>query len=816
VHAISKVTGLQDSLNSRIRYGDTGSVIATRSWVLAQGFGSGTGSPGLPDTAAALRLVIGDSAQYQRQRLADSSQAMRSLISGKENTLSKGNLTEVTSSVLTISGGTSAVIGSGTTIQVKQAGSGQGGFLSSGDWTTFNAKQPALTLGNFTESTSSVLTITGGTGAVIGSGLSLQVKQAGSSQSGYLSGSDWLTFNAKAPTVSPTFTGTVTLPIGLTGTLRATAGVVTATPSDSAGIAALLFGKIAKGDTNTYVATRTWVQDQGYISSATTDSSSNNHILIRVGDNIVDLNLGVGMSLNTTTRTLSATGGGGGGTGLSGYFAVTDYGADSTGSAECASQLQDAADVAAAAGGVLHFPNGTYKTASTVTIASAVSSASATISMTASTEPAVIFEAPDDQTFTYGGREVHFPTVSYAGHTDGGTSWPADSTTCVGVKITKSLGWRFYFQVVRGFTVGVLVGGSTEIAAYNTLLGGTLANNRVNLAIGASSTGWTNANYVKFMRFEHDGTPPANCCHIQIRGNGSNPPDDLVFESCAIEAGGTGYYIMQIDAALNIWRDCRFESQGGAPHVWLGTNAAPGNEITGMYAETIVFDGPATYVKGAMSSNEMGSYRRSPGNYPAFTGVHMSDTEGPVFTVMDYNSTWNTNRNTRWTWAASSDWIAGKATADSNATPKWKIGNSNGNADFSGTLTKGAGSFKIDNPANPDNEFLQHSFVESPDMMNVYNGIVTTGKDSTATIEMPDWFMPLNRDFRYQLTTIGSFARVMVLREMKDGRFTIKSAGKNVKVSWQVTGIRHDPFAEKNRIPTVTKKLPDEIGKRRY
>lgn len=71
------------------------------------------------------------------------------------------------------------------------------GALSSADWTTFNNKQNALTIGNLTESTSSVLTITGGTGAIIGAGLTIQVAQASGSTSGYLSSADWTTFNNK-------------------------------------------------------------------------------------------------------------------------------------------------------------------------------------------------------------------------------------------------------------------------------------------------------------------------------------------------------------------------------------------------------------------------------------------------------------------------------------------------------------------------------------------------------------------------------------------------------------------------------------------
>lgn len=117
---------------------------------------------------------------------------------GKQDALTFGDLTETTSSILTITGGTGAVVGSGTTIAVTQASASTNGFLSSADWTTFNSKEPALTKGNLTEATSSVLTITGGTNAVIGSGTSIQVSQSSSSTNGYLSSADWTTFNGKA------------------------------------------------------------------------------------------------------------------------------------------------------------------------------------------------------------------------------------------------------------------------------------------------------------------------------------------------------------------------------------------------------------------------------------------------------------------------------------------------------------------------------------------------------------------------------------------------------------------------------------------
>src|SRR5262249_49786425 len=71
-----------------------------------------------------------------------------------------------------------------------------------GTHTTWNialAGEPGQprTVGNLTESTSSVLTIVGGTGAVAGTGTSIQVKQATTSQSGYLSSTNWNDFNGK-------------------------------------------------------------------------------------------------------------------------------------------------------------------------------------------------------------------------------------------------------------------------------------------------------------------------------------------------------------------------------------------------------------------------------------------------------------------------------------------------------------------------------------------------------------------------------------------------------------------------------------------
>jgi hypothetical protein len=136
-----------------------------------------------------------------------------------------------------------------------------------------------------------------------------------------------------------------------------------------------------------------------------------------------------------------------------------------------------------------------------------------------------------------------------------------------------------------------------------------------------------------------------------------------------------------------------------------------------------------------------------------------------------------------------------------------------GNVRVTGSLSKGSGSFIIDHPLDPANKYLYHSFVESPDMMNIYNGNVITDANGEAMITLPDYFEAINREFRYQLTVIGQFAQAIVDEKVHNNRFTIKTDKPNVEVSWQVTGIRHDPFAEAHRIQVEVQKTGMERGK---
>jgi hypothetical protein len=148
-----------------------------------------------------------------------------------------------------------------------------------------------------------------------------------------------------------------------------------------------------------------------------------------------------------------------------------------------------------------------------------------------------------------------------------------------------------------------------------------------------------------------------------------------------------------------------------------------------------------------------------------------------------------------------------------------------------GPLKKPGGSFQIDHPLDPANKYLCHSFVESPDMKNVYDGVVVLDNKGKAEIELPDWFGALNKDFRYQLTAIGSPGPNLYIAEEiseantkysnrsnnknknnNNSRFRIAGGTSGMKVSWQVTGIRKDPWASANQIQVEEDKPAKERG----
>jgi len=98
-------------------------------------------------------------------------------------------------------------------------------------------------------------------------------------------------------------------------------------------------------------------------------------------------------------------------------------------------------------------------------------------------------------------------------------------------------------------------------------------------------------------------------------------------------------------------------------------------------------------------------------------------------------------------------------------------------------------------------------------MKNVYDGVAQLDADGTASVELPEWFEALNGDFRYQLTAVGGTApNLHVAEEISENRFRIAGGEGAMKVCWQVTGSRKDPWATANPFEVEQEKPQEERG----
>jgi hypothetical protein len=136
-----------------------------------------------------------------------------------------------------------------------------------------------------------------------------------------------------------------------------------------------------------------------------------------------------------------------------------------------------------------------------------------------------------------------------------------------------------------------------------------------------------------------------------------------------------------------------------------------------------------------------------------------------------------------------------------------------GDINVTGTVWKSKDGFRIDHPLDPANRYLQHNSVESSEMKNIYDGVAVLDAGGKATVKLPDWFQALNGEFRYQLTCIGGYAPVYVASEVNNNQFEIAGGTPGLKISWQITGVRQDKFAQANRLQIEQEKLPTEKGR---
>jgi hypothetical protein len=128
----------------------------------------------------------------------------------------------------------------------------------------------------------------------------------------------------------------------------------------------------------------------------------------------------------------------------------------------------------------------------------------------------------------------------------------------------------------------------------------------------------------------------------------------------------------------------------------------------------------------------------------------------------------------------------------------------------------GLKTFMIDHPADPANKYLKHFSIESNEVLNLYRGTIQLNENGEAVVEMPSYFDLVNKDFSYQLTSIGvASPNLYISSEMENGKFAISGGKPGQKVSWTVYADRNDPYVQQHPEKTAVEvdKREGEKGK---
>jgi len=146
---------------------------------------------------------------------------------------------------------------------------------------------------------------------------------------------------------------------------------------------------------------------------------------------------------------------------------------------------------------------------------------------------------------------------------------------------------------------------------------------------------------------------------------------------------------------------------------------------------------------------------------------------------------------------------------------RMRIENTTGKVVVDGDFTVvGVKAFTMDHPLDPENKLLMHVAAESNEVINFYSGNITTDASGKATVSLPDYFEAINKDYRYQLTVVGgTFAQAIISKEVSNNKFEIATNQPNVKVSWEVKGVRNDNRMKKNPFVAEQLKTPAQKGK---
>lgn len=346
-----------------------------------------------------------------------------------------------------------------------------------------------------------------------------------------------------------------------------------------------------------------------------------------------------------------------------------------------------------------------------------------------------------------------------------------------------------------------------RVNSVDGALGGSIVSN---LAINTFATDYANFDVLGYAKYtvNLDNTLGGDSVvSLNINSGASGPYNSTGLSSACTPSDGygtAGYFLagrQALEAVVNptgnsfyTGLNAHLSSSGTGSSTAASCYASGSGYLTGVQGE--VNGNGSNYIQGGVFRADNGSL-----NYGVYGLAGYGSHSYGVYGVADIGFTGDTAYG-----------VYGYASPLFNGGVGW-AGYFAGNTDVTGSFYAGAKFFKIDHPVDPEHKYLEHSCVESPDMMNIYNGNITTGSDGMATVVLPAYFSALNRDFRYQLTCIGQFAQAIVAEEINANQFVIKTDKPDVKVSWQVTGVRQDAYAKSLSYQVETAKTIGEVGK---
>jgi hypothetical protein len=86
-----------------------------------------------------------------------------------------------------------------------------------------------------------------------------------------------------------------------------------------------------------------------------------------------------------------------------------------------------------------------------------------------------------------------------------------------------------------------------------------------------------------------------------------------------------------------------------------------------------------------------------------------------------------------------------------------------------------------------------------------------------AIVTLPSYFHLVNKDFSYQLTSIGvASPNLFVSKEIAEGKFAIAGGKPGQKVSWTVYADRNDPYIQQHPENTIVEGDKSEAEKGKY